>query len=141
MITVEKSIVINRPLQEVFDYVTNPTNNVQWQRSTQSAEWTSDGPPGVGSTYKVVNRFLWRTMESTAEIMAWDPPNTLSAKAVSGPIPFEATYKFEAQGDGTKMTFTSQAEIGGFFKRLVSKQFEKQLDTSTNALKLVLESG
>ena len=141
MITVEKSIFINRPLQEVFDYVTNPTNNAQWQRSTQSAEWTSDGPPGIGSTFKIVNRFLWRNMEVTAEITAWEPPNTLTVKAVSGPIPFESTYYFEAQGDGTQMTFKSQAEIGGLFQRLIRKQFEKQLDTSVNALKLVLESG
>jgi hypothetical protein len=39
------------------------------------------------------------------------------------------------------MTFKSQAEIGGVFQRLIRKQFEKQLGTSVNALKLVLESG
>lgn len=141
MIIVEKSIFINRPQQEVFDFVTNPTNNAQWQKSTQSAEWTSDGPTGIGSTFKIVNRFLWRNMEATAEITAWEPPNTLTVKAVKAPVPFESTYYFETQGAGTQMTFRSQADIGGLFQRLIGKQFEKQLDTSVNTLKLVLESG
>ena len=144
MFTFEKSLFINRPQQEVFDYVTNPANNAQWQDSTQSGEWTSDGPPGVGSTYKVVTRFLGRTIEATAEITGWDPPNQAANKSVGGPFPFEGTQKFEAQGDGTQLTFTGQAEFGGFFKLaegLVGKQLEKQFDTYGNALKLVLEAG
>ena len=141
MITVETSIFINRPQQEVFDFVSNPTNNAKWQRNTQSAEWTLDGPPGIGSTFKAVYRRLWRNMEGTAEIAAWEPPNTLSVKAVRGPTPLEFTYYFEARGDGTQMTSRSQADVGGLFGWLMSKQFEKQLDTSLNALKLVLESG
>ncbi len=141
MIKIEKSIFINRPKQEVFKYVTNPANNVQWQKSTQSAEWTSDSPPGVGSTFKIVNRFLLRNIEAINEITAWEPPNTVTVKSVKAPVPFESTYTFEAHEGGTQMTFKSQAEIGGLFKLLVSKQFQKQLDTSLNALKLVLESG
>jgi len=141
MITVETSIFINRPQQEVFDFVSNPTNNAQWQRNTQSAEWTSDGPPGIGSTFRIVYRRLWFNMEGTAEITTWEPPNTLSIKAVRGPIPLEFTYYFKARGAGTQMTSKSQADVGGLFQWLIDKQFGKQLDTSLNALKLVLESG
>lgn len=143
MVTVEKSIFINRPQQEVFDFVSNPTNNAQWQRNTQSAEWTSDSPPGIGSTFKTVYRRLWRNIEGTAEITAWEPPSTMTVKAVRGPVPLEFKYHFEAQGDGTQMTFRSQAEPGSLFRLfqwVMSKQFEKQLDTSVNTLKLVLES-
>lgn len=141
MITVETSIFINRPQQEVFDFVSNPTNNAKWQRNTQSAEWTSDGPPGIGSTFKTVYRRLWRNMEGTAEITAWEPPNTLSVKAVRGPIPLEFTYYFEDRGDGTQMTSRSRADVGGLFQWLMRKQFEKLFDTSLNALKLILEAG
>lgn len=141
MITVEASIFINRPQQEVFDFVSNSTNYAQWQSNTQSAEWTSDGPPGIGSTFKAVYRRLWFNMEGTAEITAWEPPNTLSVKTVRGPIPLEFTYYFEALGDGTQMTSRSQADVGGLFQWLTRKQFEKLFDTSLNDLKLVLESG
>ena len=140
----ESSIFINRPQQEVFDYVTNPANSAQWQSGTESAEWTSDGPPGVGSTFKVVARFLGRKAELVGEITGWDPPNLQRVKSVGGPVPFEGTSKFEAQGDGTLLTQTGQAEFGGFFKLaegLVGKQLEKQGESERAALKLLLESG
>ena len=140
----ESSIFINRPQQEVFDYVTNPANNAKWQSGTESAEWTSDGPPGVGSTFKVVASLLGRKIEATVEVTGWDPPSLSRIKSVGGPIPFEITTKFEAQGDGTFLTQTGQAEIGGFFKLaegLAGKQIAKQGEVERAALKLLLEAG
>ena len=140
----ELSIFINRPVQEVFDYVTNPANYAKWSSGIQSAEWTSDGPPGVGSTVKGVAKFLGRKIEFVTEITGWDPPNLWSVKSVGGPLPLESTSKFEAQGDGTLVTETSQIEIGGFFnlaEGLVGKQFEKQKESDSSALKLLLEAG
>ena len=144
MYTFESSIFINRPPQDVFDFMNNPANSPQWQSGTQSAEWTSDGPPGVGSTFKVVTSFLGRKIEATVEITGWDPPSQSGIKAVGGPIPFESTSTYEAQGDGTLLTETGQAEFGGFFKMaegLVGKQLEKQGESNRAALKLLLEVG
>jgi len=140
----ESSIFINRPQQEVFDYVTNPANSAQWQSGTQSAEWTSDGPHGVGSTFKVVTSLLGRKLEATVEVTGREPPSLSRIKSVGGPIPFESTTRFTAQGDGTLLTQTAQAEIGGFFKLaegLVGKQLEKQFEANLAALKLLLEAG
>ena len=140
----ESSIFINRPVQEVFDFVTNPANNATWVSGIESAEWTSDGPPGVGSTIKEVAKLLGRKIEAVAEITGWDPPNLERIKSAGGPLPFESTLKFEAQGDGTLLTETAQVELGGFFKLaegLVGKQFEKQKESDSSALKLLLEAG
>ncbi len=40
MFTYEKSIFINRPQQEVFDFLYNPANDPQWRSSVESAEWS-----------------------------------------------------------------------------------------------------
>lgn len=58
MYTFEKCIFINRPQQEVFDFVTDPANHTLWQRTTLSSEWAPDESPGVGSTIKSVVK-LW----------------------------------------------------------------------------------
>lgn len=144
MFTFEKSFFISRPQQEVFDFVSDPANATQWQSSTEVAEWTSEGPPGVGSTYRSIVKFLGRKVESTDEITIWDPPKQYSFKTVSGPIPYEATIRFESQEDGTQLTIEGQAEVGGFFKiaeGLVGKQAEKLTDTNFSALKRLLEAG
>ncbi len=143
MITFEKSLFINHPPQEVFDFVSNPANDTEWRNSAESAEWVSEGPPGVGSTQHAVSKFLGRKIDSTVEITAWDPPNRYGQKVVSGPVPFEVTIKFEPKENGTQLTIGGDAEFGGFFKMaegLVGKQLEKQIDTDFNALKLVMEA-
>ncbi len=144
MFMFENSIFINRPQQEVWDFYSNPANNTQWQSSTESAEWTSEGPPGVGSTARAVVKALGRKFESTSEITSWDPPNQYGLKSVSGPMPFEATTKLESKENGTQLTVGGEIEFGGFFKiaeGLVGKQLKKQNDTDYNALKLLLEAG
>jgi carbon monoxide dehydrogenase subunit G len=140
----EKSIVINRPQQEVFDYITDPAKGAEWQSGVSSGVWTSDDPPGVGSTFRSSARFLGRKMDSELEITEWDPPNRVSFKVASGPVPAEFTNTLEAQGDGTLLTLTSQAEFGGFFKLaegLAGRQLEKQFENDLGTLKLMLEEG
>jgi carbon monoxide dehydrogenase subunit G len=144
MFTFEKSIFINRPPQEVWDFMSDPANDTEWRDSAVSSEWASEGPPGVGSTLSSVDKLLGRKMESTSEITAWDPPNRYGQKADSGPFPFELTVKFEAKDEGTQLTLSGNGEPGGFFKiaeGLVRKQLEKQFDTDLNGLKRVLEAS
>lgn len=144
MISFTKSIHIDRPQEEVFDYLSDPSNDSEWRSSAVSSEWITEGPPGVGSQLKSVDRMLGREMESTSEITAWDPPHKLGQKAMGGPVPFEFTVTLEPHGDATHVTIDGQAEIGGFFKiaeGLAGKQFEKQIETDIAGLKRVLEGG
>jgi len=144
MITFETTIFIDRPPQEVFDFVYNLANAPKWQVNVVSVEWTSEGPIGVGSTQRTVSRFLGRELESTVEITVWDPPNQTALKSIEGPLQFEATTRYESKGSGTQYTVSLTGETGGFFKLaegLVGKQFEKQFETSLGALKLLLEEG
>lgn len=140
----EKSIMINRPQQEVFDFVTDLSNDSKWQSGIVSVERSSDGPIRAGSTWVYKLKFLGREMEAEIELTSFDSPNQASVKSVNGPVPFENTYKFQSKGDSTQMTFSGQAEIGGFFKMaegLVGKQLEKQMEADGVTLKKLLEAG
>ena len=144
MIEFEKSVFIQRSPQEVFDIITDPPKSTQWQTGVKSAEWTTEGPTGVGSTFKSRNRFLGRDLESDLIVTEWDPPRLVKIKAESEPIPVEISNKVESQGDGTLLTLMVQAEVGGFFKLaegLAGKQIEKQVENDLNTLKLLLESN
>jgi carbon monoxide dehydrogenase subunit G len=140
----EKSLMIDRPQQEVFDFVTNLNNDPKWQSGIESVERTSDGAIGAGSTWGYKLKFLGREIEAEIELTSYDPPNQASVKSIGGPVPFESNYTFESKDGGTQMTISGQAEIGGFFKLaegLVGKQLEKQMDSDSAALKKLLESG
>jgi uncharacterized membrane protein len=143
MITFEKSIFINRPQQEVFDFLSNLENDAQW-RNLESVKQTSDGPIGAGSTWRETGKFLGREIVLDIEMISDDPPDQFITKTISGPIPMEVTHKFEAQDGGTLVTLSAKAEVGGIFKMaegLVAKQAEKQFETDWAVLKKLLEAA
>jgi hypothetical protein len=115
MFTFEKSIFINRPQQELFDFVSNPANDAKWRPNAVSAEWISEGPVGVGSTQRSVGKLLGREIKSTSEVTVWNPPNGYAWKSINGPMPYELSCKFSPKDNGTQLIFSGQAEIGGFF--------------------------
>jgi len=144
MLTWENSIFINRSQQEVWDFLSNPANEPQWQSGTESAEWTSEGLPGVGSTQRGIGKILGRKIDLPIEVTAWDPPSELGRKSVGGPIQAESTIRLESKEDGTQLSVHYQGEAGGFFKiaeGLLGKQLEKQTAANFKALKQVLEAG
>ena len=139
----ENSVFIQRSQQEVFDVLTDIPKAAQWQSYTDSAEWTSSGPAGVGSTFKTVGKFMGRGVDTELTVTGWEPPRMISFESTDGPFPVEASYSLEAQDGGTLVTITSQADIGGFFKLaegLVGKQLKKQVDSNNDTLKLLMES-
>lgn len=143
MFQTSNSIIINRPPQEVFDALTDPDKLTLWQSMTESVEFSSNGDVGVGSTMKVLARFLGRNIESNLEVTAWEPPHRFAWKSAK-PYPSEVTNILEAQGDGTLLTNQSQGEMGSFFnlaEGLVARMLEKQIDANHESLKLFLESG
>lgn len=142
MIKVEVSGVINRPVSEVFAFVTDPANNAKWQEGVVESHMASTGPMGVGAQVIDVRKFLGRDIESKLEITAFEPNKKFAQKVISGPLQFEVTETFEAAGDGTKLSVVAQGEPGGFFKLaegMVQKQLHSQLEGDAGRLKKVME--
>ena len=144
MIKIENSIVINKPVEEVFQFLANSENNPQWQSGTQEVKKTSEGPIGVGTTYLSVSKLLGRRLESIVEYTAYEPNKRVAAKATSGPIPFQFETTFEATAEGgTMVTTAGGGEVGGFFKLaepVVSRMLKRQFTTDNANLKDYLEA-
>jgi carbon monoxide dehydrogenase subunit G len=143
MATFTVTTFINRPVQEVFDFMTNPANFAQWQSGTKSAKWASEGPVSVGSVFHSVGEMMGREMKMDLEITQWSPPTVWGIKGQSGPMKFEAISKFESKDGGTQVTQTFEGEVGGLFsiaEGLAIKQLQKQVENDGNTLKKLLEA-
>ena len=142
--TFEFSIFINRPPQEVFDYISNPENDLLWQPNLISSEWTTAEPAGVGSTKHVVTRVFGRKVEVNVEYTDWDPPNMYRFKSDDGPFSLVGTTKFEPKENGTQISLEGQIEGTGILKLvegLIIRQAEKQDRANFETLKHLLEAG
>jgi uncharacterized protein YndB with AHSA1/START domain len=138
---VEHIAVINRPVEEVFAYATDPAHVSEWQSSALEA--SVDGPLQAGATGREVRKFLGRRMESTMRIEAYEPPRKFALQVTSGPVPFHVEQMTEPEGEGTRLSVVIEGEPGGFFKLaepLVERAVRRELEANTETLKDILES-
>ena len=141
MIRIQASVTVNRPLEEVFRFMTDNQNALQWQSGLLEARVTND-VVGIGKTWVDVVQVLGRRIEIASELTEYEPLRRIGFRSTSGPIPLEGSYLYEPDGEGTKVTFTLQGEAGGFFRLaepIVARLTQRQWETNLANLKDLLE--
>ena len=139
----EANVVIKAPADKVFDFIANFENNPRWQSGMQEAYFTSEGPLRVGSTYAQVARFLGRRVESTFEVLAYEPGRMVKATSTSGSFPITFTRQVEPLAEGTRVTAVITGEAQGFFKiagPLLRWMAQKSVTADYQNLKKILEA-
>jgi uncharacterized protein YndB with AHSA1/START domain len=142
VIEVEHTLEIDRPAQEVFDYLTDVSRLPEWQSSAESAEL--EGSLGEGARIREVRTFMGRRAASILEVTEYDPPRRFSLHVVEGPIEYAVEHALEAVDGRTRIRFVGRGEtprvprlMQGAIRRAVERQFVRDLET----LKRTLESG
>src|SRR5258708_16118914 len=105
MVTVETSIIINRPIEEVFAYLTDARNNPQYDTGLVEGRQTPESPVGLGTKITAARKFLGRKIESSREGVEHEPPTKYILKNTAGPFPDEGSLALEPTADGTKVTW------------------------------------
>src|SRR6266511_234658 len=87
MIKVEKSVVINKPVDDVFNFVIAVGNYTKWQAGVE--EVIEQGSRNtIGSHFTEVRKFMGQEMRTTLELTEFAPNAKWSAKVVKGPVPY-----------------------------------------------------
>ncbi len=143
MTSFETSVVIARPLEEVFAFTTDINNNIKWQRILVDTGFTHGEIMDIGTKYRYTVKFMGKRIETEAVVTAFEENRAFSAKTIKGPVTGEFHLSFEPVHSGTALTTRCRAELG-YFKltkpialRLAREQYRKDLD----ALKRLLETS
>jgi uncharacterized protein YndB with AHSA1/START domain len=144
---VEESVEINRPLEEVFDYMANPENLPEWTELVVEVgdvrKSTSDQLQ-EGDTFTVVAKFLGRKFEMPFERTSYEPNRRYTDRGTGGPVSNqEWRYTFEELAGGTRLRRVAEGEPGGFFKLadpIIERALRRQVRTDLDTLKDVLEA-
>ena len=75
MIAFETDVHINRPIQEVFAYVSDPLAFPRWNSAVQAVRRTSAAESGVHSTYLMERELPTGRAVNELEIVASEPPH------------------------------------------------------------------
>ena len=141
MINVSESIMIQKPVEDIFNYTTDLHNLPKWQKSIKSIE-APEGPATKGYQYINVRRFLGQDIKTAFEVLEVNKNSNFILKSKDGPVEIQVNLSFEPIGDATKMTTNLQAKVGGFFKvaeGMVAKQMQSQIIDDSNELKSLME--
>jgi hypothetical protein len=82
----ELSIVLDRPIEEVFGFLTNLENDLKWRREWVEAVKTSEGPIGIDSTFRLVGEFLGRKIPTTYEVIEYEPNRSAAMPLLAGSV-------------------------------------------------------
>jgi hypothetical protein len=134
MTKIERSIVIGRPVEEVWEFVHDIANDRLWQTTLTESEQLTGGPMGVGTKVREVRHFLGLRIELAWEVTEFEPPRTSAIKGVSGPVPLNGRYLLEPLEAGTRFTVSGELDAHGLFKlaepvfaRITSRELEANL--------------
>jgi uncharacterized membrane protein len=139
----ELTIVINRPIEEAFGFLSNLENDIKWRSEWVESRKTSEEPIGVGSTFCLTGEILGRRVPTTYEVIEYEPNRSAAWKAVSGPLPLKFQRTFERVEGGTCFTIRYEAEVRGFFKlvmSLLAKTVKRQHEGDLRKVKELMET-
>ncbi len=110
MITIERTITIHRPIEEVFGYLSDVEHGPTYISGQRTARKTSTGPIGLGTTFVTSGGMLHRS--GSYEVTEYQPYRRLGWRSTSGQ-PATMTWGFEPSGPSTRVTFTSVVSLAG----------------------------
>lgn len=116
MIRAEHTVVINKPVEDVFAFVADQRNEPKWH--TDVIEVISP-PPGepirLGSNVVWAIDFMGRN-EYTAEVTAFEPNRRIELTTPQGPFKTKLTHRFEPVNDATRYTRHVDIQPEGLFR-------------------------
>ena len=110
-------IVIDRPIDVVSRYASDPSNAPDWYVNIDSVDWKTPPPLAIGSRLAFVAHFLGRRLAYTYEIVELVPGARLVMRTAEGPFPMETTYEWSPSSPrGTRMQLRNRGQPSGFSK-------------------------
>ena len=143
MAHLEGEIVINRPVEVVFDFVADERNEPRFNPRMTHAEQISTGPIGLGTRFRAETVRAGRTTDMIIEFMAFERPRRLSSSTHMAAMDVHGTLTFEAVPEGTLMHWSWEMQPRGVLKLmtpLIAFMGRRQEETIWAALKRYLEA-
>ncbi|MGW6688136.1 SRPBCC family protein [Streptomyces sp. NPDC054961] len=145
MSAIRKTIDIDRPPEDVYAYVTDPTHLPEWQDSALSAVPMGDLPVHIGSRVIVTRRIGRRRIPTKMEVTELDPPRSWHFHGVEGPVRPDVRGTIEPLDGGTRSRVTLAVDFEGhgmgraLVPLLVRPMVRKEMPRGEEKLKHLLE--
>jgi uncharacterized protein YndB with AHSA1/START domain len=142
----DATVVIDRPIEEVFAFLADGTNDRKFSPRVLEIAKTTDGSPGVGTVYASTVKDAGVKTKREFKITEFEPPTRIrwtevSKNLVSVP---EGGYDLAPEGTGTRLTIHNNFEghgLGKLIAPLALRSARKGADDFANSIKRAVEAS
>jgi len=140
-VRIEGRIMIDRPAEDVWKFLSEPSNWTKKDPDALEAKLTSEGPVAVGSTGLI--RYPKQTL--SIRFIEYDP-NTkiITVEFTSGHIKgTKTTYRMQSIDKKTKLTRTDELNFSGIHKlqgQFIARRMMKTVENELNNTQRIMES-
>ena len=145
-VRIEASIVIDRPVEEVFDFVAvrHRENHSRWDVAVSHLEPETTGPMGLGSRFTIVRRNMQRNEARTFTITRWEPPRLMEMRTESSDFALALRGECEAVGAGaTRHRLIGEATVTGarsLLAPVMKVKFTRDIQENLRRIKALVEA-
>lgn len=143
MINLHISTMIDKPVNQIFDFISTPENDFQWQYGTLSSNRLSKEFVTIGSSFRSVGHLMGQRSLSTFEVTEFEQNKKYSFKSLSGTLNSHTIYTFEIDNDSTKVNLATQVNAINSIEvneGTLERKMKRQLKENLALLKEVLEA-
>ncbi len=128
-----RTIMIHRPITQVFAFFADAENDPQWRSSVK--EIKRQGQLGVGTRYhQLVNGPAGRAIRADIEVTAYELDSHVAFHGTAGPVRPKGDYTFRNEGESTEVTFTLDAQLSGLKQLFMGNAVQKSMDAEVAGL-------
>lgn len=144
-LSVETTVEINRPIEEVFAVLTDVAHQPRWVGAIDEVRNLSDNPIQLGTTWQQVGRLMGREVITDAQVLSYDPPYLYAAKG-EGLVNAVITWTLTPlEANGTQVHMRVEGEAAGMFMTLATpllvRNAQQQITADMRNLKALLENN
>jgi len=136
------STIVEAPIKRVFDYMSIPENDFQWQYGTLATATIGNRHNRMGVYFRSIGHLMGRRNLGTYEVIEYIANIQYKFKSLSGPLNLQTTYTFETVGIDTKVTISIQVGVVDFLhmnERILGIRMKQQLRENLAVLKDLLK--
>jgi carbon monoxide dehydrogenase subunit G len=138
-----RTIVIDRPIEEVFDFATDLHNASKLLPNVTKTEMLTEGGMKPGAKFKETRLMNGKERSVVIEVVEHARPSVHAARARMMGMVASFTFRFFAEGAGTRVEMEAVV-TGNFlwwlFLGMMSRMMEKEDGEYLNRLKAALET-
>ena len=145
MIKVQSSIVIAKPVDQVFAFAANYENDAQWRDEVRQMKYGSQ-PVQVGTQATEVSKVFLQNLTTVTEVTVYELNSKVSSKSISGMVPIVVSREFRPVSNGTEFTYFLEGDESGVWvyrmmRPVLQRWYQATVEKYLRTLKQILEAA